>query len=211
MEKYHSRPPCVLSTSPPPPPCPGLLITVFGSRVTPQSRSPRKNRWTLTKALVQQGPELVRPAARSSAQCAFRVYPNTPGQLLGKDDIAATFKCKSIWCLCQWQEDSGRSGTTAESRSLVGVTGGVYARRYRSGWPSTHFHGCAEQLSPMMVCLLSWALLRCSLYISTAHTQPGDHCERDTMGAQPGTALWFIIGESHSDSSMCVMRLAKSS
>lgn len=31
MEKYHNRHP---------PPLPGLLITVFGSRVTPQSRSP---------------------------------------------------------------------------------------------------------------------------------------------------------------------------
>lgn len=173
MEKYHNRPPCLLSNSPPPPPCPGLLITVSGSRVTPQSRSPRKNRWTLTQALVQQGPELVRPAARSSVQCAFRVYPNTPGQLLGKDDAAATFTCKSIWCLYQWQEDSGRSVTRAESRSLVGVPGDVYARRYRSGWPSTRFHGCAEQLSPMMVCFSSWAHLRCSLCTSTAHFSQG--------------------------------------
>lgn len=27
------------------------------------------------------------------------------------------------------------------------------------------------------------------------------------MGAQPGTALWFIIGESDSGSSMCVISL----
>lgn len=132
------------------------------------SRSPRKNRWTLPQTLVQQGPELVRPAARTSAECAFGVYPNTPEQLLGTDHTAATFACRSIWCLYEWQEDSGRSGTRAESKSLVGVTSDVYARWYRSGWPSTRFHGCAGQLSPMMVCFSSWALLRCSLFTSTA-------------------------------------------
>lgn len=147
MEKYHN--------SPPSPPRPALLITVFGFRVTPQSHSPPKNRWTLTQTLVQQGPELVRPATRSSAQCAFRVYPNTPGQLQGKDYTAATFKCKSIWCLYRWQEDCGRAGTRAASRSLVGVTGDVYARRYRSGWPSTGFHGCAKQMPPMLLILSS--------------------------------------------------------
>lgn len=135
--------------------------------------SPWENRWTLTQSLIQRGPGLVRPAARSSAQCAFRVHPNTPKQLLGKEDTATTFECQSIWRLYRWQEDSGRSGTAAESRSGVGVSRAVYARRHRRGWPSARFHGRAEQLSPMMVCFPFWALLRCSLCTSTAHFSRG--------------------------------------
>lgn len=132
--------------------------------------SPWENRWTLTQSLIQRGPGLVRPAARSSAECAFRVHPNTPRQLLGKEDTATTFECQSIWRLYRWQEDSGRSGTAAESRSGVGVSRAVYAGR---GWPSARFHGRAEQLSPMMVCFPFWALLRCSLCTSTAHFSRG--------------------------------------
>lgn len=145
MEKYHNRHPPLPSL----PWSPNYCIWVPCHPTVAFSPRPPKDWWTPSQALVQSSRVLSwcvpLRAARLGAHSGF--IQTRRGNCWEKDDdAAATFRSKTTRCLYQWQKNSVRSGTAAESSSLVAVTGDVYARRYsRSGWPTTPVHGCAEQ------------------------------------------------------------------
>lgn len=200
MEKYHKETPRPLSrqnlASPPRTALITDILTVYGSRVIHSRILPERSSEPWHKPPSKRVPELVCPAAHSSAYCAFRFYPSTSARLLGKKHTVTTFMCQSVWCLDdRWQEDSGV--LVQKEHWLVLVVPRSLRTAIRSLTERLDYMDFSASCHLSWYPFTLWALVRCSPLHFHPTLQPVDRCERDTMRTQNGTALWFIIGESH--------------